>query len=165
MLRLPALGRPSHSYRRLLARRQPHNAPLLHSAGTVQEVITEECRALESELGTPTPAAWIQVFGKRHSQSPRSLLARALPTSSSKFGHSLWSQDPVAQRASRVSFRARSGFVSRLLEYAWCNAAMAGSGSSGACILTLLPIWCSILCTARLFFFFFFKKKSLRPKT
>ena len=77
----------------LLARRQPHNAPLLHSAWTVQEVITEECRILESvhyELGTPTPAPWIQILEKRLSlwcqqcqqrfpQSPRSLLsARSL---------------------------------------------------------------------------------------
>ena len=52
----------------LLARRQPHSAPVLHSAWTVQQVITEECRILESvhfELGTPTPAAWIQILEKR----------------------------------------------------------------------------------------------------
>ena len=52
----------------LLTRRQPHNGPLLHSAWTVHEFITEECRILESvhfELGTPTPAAWIQVFETR----------------------------------------------------------------------------------------------------
>ena len=39
----------------LLARRPPHNAPLLHSAWTIQEVVTEECRILLSvnyELGT-----------------------------------------------------------------------------------------------------------------
>ena len=50
----------------LLARRQPHNAPLLHSAWTVKQVVTEECRILESvfqELGTPTLAAWIPVVG------------------------------------------------------------------------------------------------------
>ena len=71
------------------ARRQPHSAPLLHSAWTVQQVITEECRILDSlhhELGTPTPAAWIQVLEKRLSlwcqqyqqrfpQSQRSLLS------------------------------------------------------------------------------------------
>ena len=51
----------------LLAKRQPHNAPLLHSAWTVHEVITQEYRIPESvhcEVGTPTPAAWIQVFEK-----------------------------------------------------------------------------------------------------
>ena len=40
----------------LLTRRQPHSAPFLHSAWTVQQVITEECRILKSvqfELGTP----------------------------------------------------------------------------------------------------------------
>ena len=73
----------------LVAKRQPHSAPLLHSAWTVQQVITEECRILELfhyKLGTPTPAAWI-VLETRHSlwcqqcqqcfpQSPRSLIAR-----------------------------------------------------------------------------------------
>ena len=42
----------------LLTGRQPHNAPLLHSAWTVHEVIAEENRFLESvkyELGTNTP--------------------------------------------------------------------------------------------------------------
>ena len=41
----------------LLARRQPHNARLLHSARTVHEVTTEEYRILESvnyALGTYT---------------------------------------------------------------------------------------------------------------
>ena len=74
----------------LLARSQPHRAPFLHSAWTVQQVIAEECRILELahlELGTPTPAAWIQALEKRLSlwcqqcqqhgpQSPRSLFAR-----------------------------------------------------------------------------------------
>ena len=75
----------------LLARRQLHNAPLLHSAWTMQEVATEECRILGSvnhELGTYTPAVWIQIFKQRVSlwcqqqspQSPRSLLSRSLPT-------------------------------------------------------------------------------------
>ena len=72
----------------LLARRKTHNAPLLHSAWTVKQVITEECRILESvhcELGTLPPAAWILVLEKRLSvpavpagfpQSPRPVLAR-----------------------------------------------------------------------------------------
>ena len=54
----------------LLARRQPHNAPLLHSARTVHEVITEEYRILESvhyELGAYTPGDWVQLFGLRFS--------------------------------------------------------------------------------------------------
>ena len=54
----------------LLARRQPHNAPLLHSARTVHEVITEEHRILESvnfELGTCTPGEWVQLFELRFS--------------------------------------------------------------------------------------------------
>ena len=44
----------------LLARSQLHSAPLLHSAQTVHEVITEEYRILESvnyEFGTYTPGA------------------------------------------------------------------------------------------------------------
>ena len=101
----------------LLARRPPHRAPLLLSAWTVHQVITEECRILESvhcELGTPTPAAWIQVVKKRVSLCAtsassvfRSLRARssrafplvhwqvalrALPTSTSKISHSLESR-------------------------------------------------------------------------
>ena len=52
----------------LLARRQPHNAPLLHSAWTIREVVTEAHRILVSvyhALGTHTPAVWIQVFKQR----------------------------------------------------------------------------------------------------
>ena len=39
--------------------------------------------------------------------------------------------------SSAWSSRARSGFVFRLPEYAWGKAAMARSGSSGTCLLTL----------------------------
>ena len=74
----------------LFARRQHHNAPLLHTARTMQEVATEECRILGSvnhELGTHTPAVWIRVCKQRLSlwcqqqspQSPRSLLSRVPP--------------------------------------------------------------------------------------
>ena len=45
---------------RLLARRQPHNAPLLHTAWTIQQIVTEEYRILgviNYELPTHTPAA------------------------------------------------------------------------------------------------------------
>ena len=41
---------------------------------------------------------------------------RALPTSTSKISHSLWSPGTVALGALRCSSRARSGFVSRLPE-------------------------------------------------
>ena len=130
----------------LFVRRQPHNAPFLHSARTVQRVVTEECilEFVHFELGTPTPAAWIQVFEKRLSlrcqqfqqhgpQSMRSLLARGsllcigecgsehCRTSTSQIRHSLWSPGPVALGALRGSSRARSGFVSRLREHAWCK--------------------------------------------
>ena len=74
----------------LLARRQPRNAPLLHSARTVHEVIAEENRILESvncEPGTYTPGDWVKIFEVRLSlriqlhrqrfpQATRSLLAR-----------------------------------------------------------------------------------------
>ena len=74
----------------LLAKRQLYNAPLLHSAWTVDEVITEACRILESvnyELGTCTPGDWVKLFEIRFSvrteqhqqrfpQATRSLLAR-----------------------------------------------------------------------------------------
>ena len=101
------------------------------SAWTVHEVIAEEYRILESvhyELGTPTPAAWNQAFEKRLSlwcqqwqqrfpQSPRSgasplvywrVALRALTTSTSQIGRSLWSPGPVAKGVPRGSSRARS---------------------------------------------------------
>ena len=68
----------------LLARRQPHNAPLLRPAWTIQEVVTEEYPVLRSvnyELGTHTPAAWIQVSKQRLSlwcQQPSQLSQRPL---------------------------------------------------------------------------------------
>ena len=163
-LQLPDPLLPAHSLTdlftataALLARRHPHSAPFLHSAWTVQQVITEEYRSLESvhnELGTPTPAAWIQVFEKRlcllcqqcqqHGpQTPRSRslwCIRALPTSTSQISHSLWSPGPVALGALRGFSRACSGSVSRLLEHASDNAAVARFVSSGACLLALSPI-------------------------
>ena len=54
---------------RLLARRQPHNAPSLHTGWTIQQILTVECHILEVlnyELTTPTPAAWIEVLERRH---------------------------------------------------------------------------------------------------
>ena len=53
----------------LLARRQPHNAPTLHTAWTIQQVARAEfhLEILNSELATPTPAAWIDIFGRRPS--------------------------------------------------------------------------------------------------
>ena len=52
----------------LLAMRQPHNAPTLHTALTIQQVTRAEFRVLEvlnCELATPTPADWIDIFGRR----------------------------------------------------------------------------------------------------
>ena len=52
----------------LLAGRQPHNAPLLHSAPTVHEVVAEEYRIVENyELGTYTPGDWVKLFEVRFS--------------------------------------------------------------------------------------------------
>ena len=75
---------------RLLARRQPHNAPSLHTAWTIQQIVNEEYRILEGlnyELATHTPAALIEVFKQRLSlwwqqqlqQSQRPLLSPAPP--------------------------------------------------------------------------------------
>ena len=53
---------------RLLARHQPHNAPSLHTAWTIQQVRRAEFHILEVlnyELATPTPAAWIEIFERR----------------------------------------------------------------------------------------------------
>ena len=94
---LPGLRQPARSLTdlltaiaALLARHQPVNAPLLHLARTVHEVIAEEYRILESvhhELGAYTPGDWVQLFGLRFSlrtqqhqqrfpQVTRSLLSR-----------------------------------------------------------------------------------------
>ena len=73
---------------RLLARRQPHNAPSLH---TGWQIVAEEHRILEVlnyELATHTPAAWIEVFEQRLSlwrqqqlqQSRRPLLSLVPPS-------------------------------------------------------------------------------------
>ena len=91
----------------LLARRQPQNAPPLHTGWTNQQIVTEEYRTLWSvnnELGTYTPAAWIHVF---------------------KWRLSLWcqqqsqqSQRPLLSLARRGFSRARSGSVCKWLECA-----------------------------------------------
>ena len=158
------LDRTSHSFCR--SPRQPHCAPVLHSAWAVQQVITEKCRILELvqlELCTPTPAAWIQVLEKRLSlwcqqcqqhgpQIPRSLLGSD-PSGVLARGAQIiadvcvqnepFSLDarPSCTGALRGSSRARSGSVFRLLEHAWCDAAVARFVSSGACFLTLSPIF------------------------
>ena len=76
----------------LLARRQPHNAPLLHSARTVHKVLAEEYRILESvnyELGDLHTEDWVKLFQSRFSlrtqqhqqrfpQATRSLLSSLL---------------------------------------------------------------------------------------
>ena len=53
-------------------RHQLHNAPSLHTAWTIQQIVTEEYRILEVlnfELATHTPAAWIEVFGNFSSRN------------------------------------------------------------------------------------------------
>ena len=73
----------------LLAWRQPHNAPQLHSARTVHEVIAEEYRVLESvnyELGTYTPGDWVKLFEVRFSLRVQQLQQRSLLWCSSKRG-------------------------------------------------------------------------------
>ena len=52
----------------LLAWRQLHNAPSLHTAWTIQQITRAEFHILEVlnyELATPTPAAWIEIFERR----------------------------------------------------------------------------------------------------
>ena len=54
----------------LLARRQLHNAPTMHSAWTIQQITRAEFRILEVlnyEFATPTPAACIEIFERRFS--------------------------------------------------------------------------------------------------
>ena len=144
---------------------QKGQIPTLHSAWTVQKVITEECRIVKSvhcELGTPTKGARIQVLEKRLSlwcqqcqqhwpQSPRSLLARVpsgvLARGAQNIADVHAQNQPFSLEARpsciapRGSSRARSGFVSRLPEHTWGNAAVARFVSSGACLLTLSPIF------------------------
>ena len=54
----------------------------------------------------------------------------------------IWTRGPATW--SSAWFLSGSGFVSRLPEYAWCNAAMARSGSSGTCLPALPAILCLI---------------------
>ena len=52
----------------LPTRRQPHNAPTLHTAWTIQQVTRAEFHILEilnCELATLAPAAWVEIFGRR----------------------------------------------------------------------------------------------------
>ena len=75
----------------------------------------------------------------------------------------IWTRGPA--KWSSAWFLSRSGFVSRLPEYAWGNAAMARSGSSGTCLPALPAILCLIfssLSVARSVLFFLIR---LRPKT
>ena len=161
----------------LLARHQPHNAPLLHSAWTVHEVITEGYRILKSvhcELGTFPQAAWIQVFEKRLSlwcqlfpQSRRALYLWCILASGAQGIADVYVQYrpfSVESRPSSVGCSARSGFVTRLPEHAWGNAAMTQSGSSGTCLLTLLPILCLFLSSVSVARSVLFLIR-LRPKT
>ena len=115
----------------LLARRQPHNAPLLHSPWAIQKVVTEEYRILGSvnyELATHTPAAWIQVFKQRLSPLlslvPPDVL-KILLTRTCWSSHSLWTRGPAMWEARRGFSHARSGSVSKWPECAWGDATLA----------------------------------------
>ena len=132
----------------LFARRQPHRAPFLHSAWTVQQVLAEECRILELshfELGTPTLAAWIQVLEKRLSlwcqqcqqhgpQSPRWLLARVLSGGIGK-GRSEHCRHLRPKSAILFGVQAQ-------LQWELCVVPLVRVQGS-ACFLTLSPIMCS----------------------
>ena len=84
---LPDLRQPARSLTDLLTtlaafpgRRQPHNAPPLHSAQTVHEVVAEEYRILESvsyELVTNIPAHWVSLFEVRFSLRVQHLRRRS----------------------------------------------------------------------------------------
>ena len=65
-----------------LTRHQPHNAPMLHSARTVQQVTHAEFHTLEVlgfELATPTPTACVEIFGRRLSLGRTTALTAAAP--------------------------------------------------------------------------------------
>ena len=52
----------------LLASVSTHNAPTLHTAWTIQQVTRAEFQMLDVpgyDLATPTPAAWVEIFGRR----------------------------------------------------------------------------------------------------
>ena len=54
----------------LLTWHQPHDAPVLHTARTVQQVTRAEFHILEAlrfKLATTTPAAWVEIFRRRFS--------------------------------------------------------------------------------------------------
>ena len=109
----------------LHARREPHNAPLLHTAWTNQRIVTEEYRIQQTvncELGTYTPEAWIEVFKQRLSlwcqqQQPRGspvgspqmcllVAPKTLLTCMVATSHSQWIRSPVKLewRLGMVSF-------------------------------------------------------------
>ena len=127
----------------LLARRHPNNnVPLLHTAWTLQEVITQEYRILGSvncEPGIHTPTDWIYILERRFFLwcqqqkqplgSQRPLLALVLPTCllevlkillthTFSSSHSLCTPDPDMWEARHGSSRAPSGSVSKWLESA-----------------------------------------------
>ena len=135
----------------LLAWRQPHNAPLLHSARTVHEVIAEENRILQSvnyELGTHTPGEWVKIFevrfslrtGKRgpvhrQGQCPRPPILPGFQTKS----HREFCLVPLLC----------VGSVSNRPESTGDKAALVRSVSSGACPLALPTLLCLALPSQR----------------
>ena len=80
----PLPDRPSYGLSLLFSPgRQPHNAPLLHSARTVHEVVAEEYRILESvnyELETYTPGDWMKPFEVRFSLRTQQRCPQATPS-------------------------------------------------------------------------------------
>ena len=68
---------------RLLARRQLHDTPSLHTTGRILQIVTAEYRILEvlnHELATHTPAAWIEVFKQRQSEEAQDYVREAKST-------------------------------------------------------------------------------------
>ena len=103
---------------RLLARRQPHNAPSLHTAWTIQPTVTEEYRilgVLNYELATHTRrlSLWCQ---QQLQQSPASLTVRKVLLEHA-FGTSLlpWTPGPATWELRRGSSLVLAGFVSNWL--------------------------------------------------
>ena len=117
-----------------LARRQPHNAPLLHSAWTNQEMVTEEyCilgqlrgwhASLDPSLQAASPfgvsSLSCLIAGSFHWFLSMCLLGmlKILLTRTFQSSHSLWTRGPAMRDAPPGFSRARSGSVFKWLECA-----------------------------------------------
>ena len=138
----------------LLAKRLSHNAPLLHSARTVHEVVTEEYLILESvnnELETYTPGDWVKLFEVRCSNSlsaSRKRLtrfSRAPPLTYWQAGPCI--PDQVASGALLGSSLVCFGPASSRPGFTGCNAALARRTSSRTLHASVLAlpyqfVWC-----------------------